>query len=160
MARRRGARGRRSGYTDYHWLIKNKLAQGGYPDPPEDAFEIFDVVVFCAEEAQPRGIHEPPGKHAVFVPMDDNLYRPIDYPSAKVLDKVAAECVQQILMGRKVLSSCWAGANRSGLVSAMTLMKLKGMTGSSAVRHIQKRRKPKEVDALANPMFVQFLQSL
>jgi len=151
---------RSKGYSDFDWIISGKLAQGAYPDPPDRVFATFDTVVFTAEEAQPRWLSPPAGKTPIFVPMDDDLYRPVDLASAQILNRLANQLADEVVRGRKVLITCWQGANRSGLLTALVLMKVKGMNGAAAIRTIQQRRRPKGIEALCNPMFQQFLLSL
>jgi hypothetical protein len=55
--------------------------------------------------------------------------------------------------GKRVLIRCQAGWNRSGLVTALVLIRA-GYTAAKAIRLIRERRSP---DALCNQAFVEFL---
>jgi hypothetical protein len=58
--------------------------------------------------------------------------------------------------GRRVLSTCWQGWNRSGLVSAMGLHLRLGISGAEAVSIVQKGRR----QALCNQLFCEMLNKL
>lgn len=144
---------------DYHWIIPG-LAQGSYPDPPKSAFQTFDVVVFCAEELQPR-IQPPPGKHMFKLPLDDDIYRPIPPEVSAILHQAAHSIATYLASGNKVLITCAQGVNRSGLMSALTLMYALRMSPRDAIKLIRSKRKTNDPDlyALCNPMFEQYLLS-
>jgi protein-tyrosine phosphatase len=143
---------------DYHWILAGKLAQGAYPKPPIEAFGPFDVVVFCAEELQPRLHALPRTKKAVYVPLDDNPYQPVSAADAKRVREIGAVLAKDILAGRRVLVTCAMGANRSGLVTGMTLRAL-GHHGPAAVELIRARRiiEGGRQKALFNPVFAAFV---
>jgi protein-tyrosine phosphatase len=138
---------------DYDWIAPG-LAQGSLPRPAAAPFaEGFDVVVFCAMEAQPK-VQPPHGKVAILFPMDDNLYVPVTQEDAQELGKLAQALAQHIRAGRKVLTTCMEGRNRSGLVSALTLLRLGNTTPQRAISLVRsKRTKP----ALTNPMFERYI---
>jgi len=145
-----------SGYDDFDFIAP-RLAQGSYPDHPPDAFTEFDVVVFCAKELQPRNVKHHPAQSAVFVPMDDDPYRPIDPPSGKTLHGIARKLANAVQGGKRVLITCAAGMNRSGLVTGLTLVYL-GWSGADAVKTIRtRRRKDEGQEALFNPIFAQYV---
>lgn len=140
---------------DWHWILPNKLAQGAYPSPPMAAFGPFDTVVFCAEERQPK-LYPPTGKHALYVPLDDDCYRPVTGRMAQEVAEAARFVAKEIEKGRRVLVTCQMGANRSGLVTAHAVMNLTGMSGADTVKLIRARRKLRSGDVpLFNPMFEQ-----
>lgn len=145
--------GRQVAKLDFHWIVPN-LAQGSYPDPPKSAFEHFDVVVFAAEELQPR-FKAPQGCYLFKVPLDDDPYRPLPVEVQKILHEAAQRISAFLLQGHKVLITCAAGRNRSGVITALVLMYCFKMSPPDAIRLI--RRKRTGHDALANPMFEQFL---
>lgn len=163
---------------EYDWLVRGRLAQGSYPDPaafksgrlepghlghPEHAWGEFDVLVFCAEELQPMHLRNiaPPGKVAVFVPMDDTEYRPIDMRSASYLDQLAVRLAAEMRAGRSVLVTCHQGMNRSGLLSALVLRCYEGLTGAQALHAVQSRRRAmRGFVPLGNMMFARFLELL
>jgi hypothetical protein len=154
----------------------SKIARGLYqgqapPAGPELRAAGFDTLILCAAEWQPPhdadlvcstilgytpGTDPYPGVTLFHAPADDDFDNP---PSAKVV-KVAAEAAsfaaRQILRGGNVLVSCWAGVNRSGLVTGLTLHGLTGLSGAQCIARIRGAR-PK---ALTNPQFVAALAKI
>ena len=115
----------------------------------------FDLLILCAEEYQPPASSFP-GVEVIYAPNQDDPKTP---PSRKTLYQalaVARKAAQAMKDGRKVLSTCYAGINRSGLVSALTLRLYLGCSGFEAVRLVQQRR----MGALRNPQFVKVLEQL
>ena len=118
-----------------------ELWQGTYP-PTGDALARlgFDVVVLAAEEYQP-----PAEKFedvvVIHAPNDD---APIQYGgdtalALRVSDKVA----RALHDGKKVLSTCAAGLNRSGLVSAFALLRVRPeLSGKHVIEMIREARGP------------------
>lgn len=142
---------------DFHWLLPGKLAQGSYPEPPVAAFGPFDTVVFAAEELQPRLTALPRSKRAILMPMDDDPYRPIPQALQKKILSLGELLAKEIESGRRVMTTCAMGANRSGIISGATLLAL-GYPGGEAVRIIRERRKLGGGDkALFNPIFRAFV---
>ena len=139
---------------DFHWIVPD-LAQGGKVSAPKSAFETFDVVAFCAEELQPR-IKAPKGKAIFRIPLDDDIYRPIPEEVGEILHESAKALCTYCAGGKKVLTTCQEGRNRSGVMTALILMYGYSMKPDTAIKLIRKKR---PVDALANPMFVQFLRT-
>jgi hypothetical protein len=74
----------------------------------------------------------------------------------KCADEVSDLLVGYMLRGESVLSTCWAGLNRSGLCTALTIMKLSGMPPAKVVRMVRNARGP---FALSNPVFTQIIHS-
>ena len=58
--------------------------------------------------------------------------------------------------GRRVLTRCQAGWNRSGLITALILI-IEGYSAEAAIDLIRRRRTP---DALCNPRFEKFLRTV
>lgn len=147
---------RLSKYDDFD-LIAPRLAQGAYPEPPSEAFMHFDVVVFCAKELQPRNVKHHSNQVAVFCPMDDDPYRPIDQKSAQVIHGLSRKLSSYIQSGKSVLVTCAQGMNRSGLITGLTMVYL-GWSGVDAVQTIRaKRRQSDGMTALFNPIFAQYV---
>lgn len=131
----------------------------------------IDMIVLCAMEWQPPGVVDPvcgavlgyrPGTHPypgvtlVYAPADDDFERP---PSRDVLARAlraADQTARRVAQGGNVLVSCWAGKNRSGLVTGLALHRLTGLPGAACVNHI-KRVRP---IALGNPQFVAALNRI
>lgn len=74
----------------------------------------------------------------------------------KQLDEVVEIAYKDWKAGKKVLSRCQAGLNRSGLVMALVLLK-EGYTAQEAIDLIRSRRSPY---ALCNQDFVRYLAYL
>lgn len=146
------------GYNDFHWIVDKKVAQGGYPgSDPADIFGKFDVVVYTAEERQPR-IAQPKGKLALYAPLDDDVYRPLPMRIGAQLHVLASQCASLVQRGNSVLITCQQGKNRSGLVTGLTLLKLyPSWTPKQAISLIRSRRKLDGDIALSNTMFEQYL---
>lgn len=132
-------------------LVVGHLWMGSYP--PREA-DMFDVIVFLADDCPPEleGYGE---AHTMWIPFDDDALSTTDLNAAKY----AARRVRGMLeLGKNVLVTCHKGRNRSGLVTAMTLM-LSGRNhpgGFSAKDAIQLVRDARP-NALSNNHFVQFL---
>ncbi len=84
------------------------------------------------------------------------------FPDSTLLDKdipeihtVADWAYEQWKSGKKVLIRCQAGWNRSGLVTALVLIK-DGMSPSEAIALIRSKRSPY---ALCNQHFVEYLKN-
>lgn len=147
------------------------LWQGGWPQPGRWlANQGVSTLVLCAMEYQPphtypsfleglpglRQANPWPGVRVLYAPNDDRSDQP---PSRATLSKaiLAGRVVaSDLAAGRKVLSTCWQGWNRSGLVSALGLHLHLGCSGMEAVDIVQKGRRK----ALCNPLFVEMLYNL
>jgi protein-tyrosine phosphatase len=88
----------------------------------------------------------------IYCPFDDSRER----PSKEERDQIIATAklvVDALRNGQHVLVTCRAGLNRSGLVTALSLM----MLGDSAVQAIARVRAARGESALSNPTFVRAL---
>lgn len=131
---------------DAHKIAHN-LWMGGRPS--EEACQKFDVIVLCAEEHQPDLACK-----TIKAPFDDSSLTPKE---AEIAVKAARQ-VHELRKSKKVLVTCFAGVNRSGLVTAMALV-LAGHTAEEAIRRIRKHRKPLvPMRPLSNEHFVETLQ--
>lgn len=126
------------------------LWQGARPEG--DLSRRFDVLVLCALEFQPRG-HEVVVPTVVHAPMDDAWLTPREAKIAMDASRVAADAIER---GKRVLSTCHMGLNRSGLVSALTLLRLR-WTPEEAIAAIRHARGP---NALTNPSFVDAIRRM
>lgn len=138
---------------DYNWIVP-QIAQGSFPSSMSEAFKHVDSIVFCAEEKQPPRMRLPPGKLALRLPFDDDIYRPIPPEASAIFHQMANRLAREVKHGRRILITCAMGLNRSGLITALTLMHAYGMPARDAIRLIRARR---HRDALMNPMFEQWL---
>jgi len=135
--------------------IHSGLWQGAYPPTGTILKELgFSLVILCAQEYQPPA-SQFPGVRVCYAPNVDDF----DYqPSRETLNTTikAANLVVEFLKQKKlVLVTCWAGVNRSSLVSALALHKFLGISGSDACALIQSKRY-----TLTNPQFIKCLSKL
>jgi len=130
--------------------IHEGLWQGSRPPSGYHVKEAgFRLLVLCAREYQPPAEHFL-GVEVIHAPNDDNAFV---RPSREVMKKAleAAHRVAEVVReGGQALVTCWAGINRSGLVSALALHKLLGVSGLEA-REIVRFARP---NTLTNPQFV------
>ena len=136
----------------FNW-ITNEVAQGGKNAIPT-AFEHVGVLMLCAEEIQLPKLKAPPGKQIIRLGFDDDTYRPIPPEAGKIFHAHAQQLGKAALSGRKIMITCAMGLNRSGLITALTLMHGYRMKPSDAIKLIRGRR---DKDCLCNPMFEQWL---
>lgn len=130
-----------------------ELWQGGLPvEGPYLASKGVDVLVLCAEEFQiPRS--QFPGVKVVYAPNDDSGRPPTECEvlAARLAGLSVAKYLSQ---GKRVLVTCAAGRNRSGLVSGFALLAL-GAPVDKVIARIRERRE----NALMNPHFVRLLHT-
>lgn len=125
------------------------LYQGGKPPPGPEVRECgFQVLVLTAEEYQPRGA-EFPGVFVVHAPNDD-AGTPITAAQWATAVRAAELVAKAVKKGERVLVTCYAGRNRSGLVSALSLHMLTGISGAEAARLVKAQRE----HALTNRWFL------
>lgn len=155
-----------AGYTNWNWVTE-QVAQGGFPGDPNrlvftpEVFRVFDVVVFTAQEAIPKPLRAPRGKTAYALPLDDEFYRPVPSEVATYAHQLAQRLADHVRAREKVLVTCYQGVNRSGLLTALTLMHAYGFSGAQAVQLIRARRKPETGHmVLGNPMFENYIKSV
>lgn len=138
--------------------VAPRLYQGGAP-PEGGALRYLgiDTLVLAAEEHQPPSSRFP-GVEVVHAPYDD-AQRPLsqrDWQTVRAASRRAAIRIQQ---GKRVLVTCAMGLNRSGLIVALTLLRLvppQRLSAEDAVRHVKLSRP----GALRNPYFVQALLAI
>ena len=93
---------------NYDWLLPGRLAQGSYPGASPSIFKAWDVVVYCAEELQPRMV-VPRGKAAYHFPIDDDIYRPVPPEVSQLGWKLAGTLADHVRSGHRVLVTCAMG---------------------------------------------------
>lgn len=128
---------------------------GSAPYPADEALSRnFDHVVLAAREYQPesRLFGQVP---VLRIPFDDN---PFAYPSLdeqREICKTASQVAQWVSQGRRVLVTCLAGHNRSGLIVVTALRKMyPEVSPGIAVDHLRSVRGPR---ALSNKKFVDLI---
>jgi len=133
-------------------LIARGLYQGSVPSPGGNLASVgFTGVVFMAREYQPKASRYP-GVRVIAFPLDDFGF-PLKTVESDAVNDIANNVIQEIRRGGKVLVTCMAGRNRSGLVVATVLCKMKELSGEKAVYLIRQLR----FNALTNPQFVDHL---
>ena len=147
---------------DMNWVVPN-LAQGSFPESFPAMWNAVDVIFLMAHDCQARSQKEPPGKIIVRVPMKDDIYRPVEGDVAQRFLSASEKAARYVRSGKRVAVTCAAGWNRSGVVSALTVMRLMRMPAHNAVSLLRQRRpRRRESDGsvcypLMNPMFEQFV---
>lgn len=133
------------GFT--HLLEDGRLAQGSAPPP--SARMPFDVVVLAAVEYQPVMT----GYEVLRVPLEDRFPPgpPPDAYTRTLVAETAARIARRVRSGRRVLVTCYAGRNRSGLIAGLALTQL-GVPGLQAATLIRLLR-----DGLHNPYFLRMV---
>lgn len=116
----------------------------------------FDTLVLCAAEYQLAAELFAMGE-VIHAPMDD-LFAPMTKQLAITALEAARHTISRLVSGKRVLVTCLAGRNRSGLVCALALcLGPPRLPSDKAITLIRAARGP---HALANPFFVRFLKSL
>lgn len=110
----------------------------------------FDVLVLAAEEHQPPA-ERFPGVRVVHAPLDDDL-RGMSRSHRRLWRSASREIAAALCHGKRVLVTCAAGRNRSGVLNAEALKQL-GMPASAAVLLVKASRP----NALTNKAFVRML---
>jgi hypothetical protein len=133
------------------------LYQGSQP-PPGDHVRMagFSILVLCAGEYQPPAACYP-GVTVLHCPLIDNggRHRPTE-DELRLAYRTGHDVAQALSRGRRVLVTCQAGLNRSGMVTAIALHALHGNDGASAVKHVQITRP----GALFNGHFARAIEAL
>lgn len=111
----------------------------------------FHVVVLAAREVQPHGFD---GVEVVRAGIDDSFAPTID--EMRTVMRAGRLVAQKVLAGKRVLVTCAMGLNRSGLVTALALRNLEGLSGRKAMEVVQAHRK----GALYNATFQRMLANL
>lgn len=125
------------------------IVQFGKRLPELHEREEFDAVVTCYSYAQPMSWYVHENRYG----FADGPLNPKTFAKAQ---EMASWLHSEWKAGRKCLSRCQAGLNRSGLVIALVLM-MDGYSANDAIALIREKR---DRNALFNPDFVRKLQAL
>lgn len=134
-----------------HPFSGGELFQCGFKEIPKNLSK-FKCLVLSAKDCQPRIA----GIKVVHAPIEDTA-TPDRFAYAKIIDysnRASDEVATHLLRGDSVLVTCWAGLNRSGLISALAIKKILRCAGDEAVRIVKKGRGD---HALSNPLFVDII---
>ena len=142
---------------DAHQIAKN-LWQGSIPAPGKGLKRAgFSLVVFCAQEYQPLAwLYS--GVDVLYMPLHDDYKHFPHRDDVRAAMQTAADVADAVDGGEKVLVTCVAGRNRSGLVTALALCDLFGVSGQEALEIVQSRRRHATGGALENPQFQKLLR--
>lgn len=116
----------------------------------------FHVLALCAEEYQPSAEAYPSVEIARTSLVDDGS--PLTFMQLDEVLDVSRGLAETVRKGRCVLVTCVQGRNRSGLVTAMTLSRLTGMSGTDAVWAVRARRCSLHGPALTNRHYVEAMR--
>jgi protein-tyrosine phosphatase len=130
------------------FFIGSKPAPGRHDD--------LDVIVLCAMEYQPPA-QLFPGTEVIHVPLDDAPGRAMSKDEITAAVEAGERVARRLRAGRRILSSCQMGLNRSSLVAAIALHVVYGM---SADEIIQRIRRARGTWALSNPNFEKLLRAV
>lgn len=128
--------------------ISSRLWQGSYPGLHSVREAGVDVLVLCAVERQAYSHRD---VRVIRAPMDD-----CSVVLAETVNQAVSHAIAAHKKGKRVLVTCNAGLNRSGLVVAVMLTRLYGISGYDAVKQVQRCRP----GALFNPTFVEYVRRI
>lgn len=119
----------------------------------------FDLIVLCAEEFpvfKVKAFHPPNARaRLLYAPNDDATLTGRQLCVAMQAAQIVSIAVMR---GQKVLVTCMQGRNRSGLVSALAVHMLYGMSGRNAANLVRRRRT--KAMALTNDSFNSLLNRI
>lgn len=134
-----------------------KLFQVGKAEIPEIIRNNYiGLIILAAEEFQPTDFF--PKITKFYAPLRDstNLYEDEIKKTLRIADAASSTAAKYLMNGYSVISSCAAGLNRSGLISAFTIEKCTGAPKKEILKQIRKHRSP---IALFNGLFVSLFEN-
>lgn len=133
--------------------IAGNLWMGGFPPPTFDLSPHFDCVALCAREYQPQDCFGVPNVVRALI---DDSGKSMTREEAAQAVRAAGRVVRALREGQRVLVTCMAGRNRSGLVVALSLCRGAGWDPDRAIGAIREAR---SADAFRNRDFESFLRA-
>jgi protein-tyrosine phosphatase len=133
--------------------VARGLWVGSAPDSHDPELARFDLIVFAAEEYQPRGLKHYRGD-MILCGIADDPREPDAFETRKLLG-AAKQVAQRLFDGQKVLVTCISGWNRSGLIAALALKMCTPLNEQQIVGRIRAARGR---HALSNQWFLDFLE--
>ena len=127
------------------------LYVGSKPPPGKHG---VDAIVLAAEEYQPPA-HLFPGVEVIHAPLDDAPGRSMRADEIAIATQAAKRVAHLLRSGRRVLSTCQMGLNRSSLVAVLAMHDVYGMSADEIVKRLRRARGSW---ALSNPNFEQLLR--
>ena len=128
------------------------LFVGSKPSPGRH--EGVDVIVLAAMEYQPPA-HLFPGSEVIHAPLDDAPGRRMREDEIMMATSAAKRVARLLREGRRVLSTCQLGLNRSSLIAALAMHDVYGMDANEIVARLRRARGSW---ALSNPNFEKLLR--
>jgi protein-tyrosine phosphatase len=128
--------------------IVRRLWIGGVP-PFDRHLPEFDVLVLCARELQPESLAF--RGTVIRCPIRDADPTELEHKTVLAAGRAVAKA---LVGGHRVLVTCAAGRNRSGLVTGLALGLVTRMSATEIIALIRARRRP---DCLTNPAFQRVL---
>lgn len=122
--------------------------------PPPGQHHGVDVIVLAAMEYQPPA-HMFPGTKVIHAPLDDAPNRNMREDEILIATQAAKRVAKLLRSGKRVLSTCQLGLNRSSLVAALAMHSAYGMEADEIVAAIRRARGSW---ALSNPNFEKLLR--
>lgn len=137
---------------DFDLVVEN-LYQGSAPPYGDVLAKLdFDTLVLCASENQEKDFYS--NIEVLLFPTEDDIVEQNMLCDLPKWQQAAQIVVERINTGNKVLITCMAGLNRSGMVTAFTLRQITNWSRNKIVDHIQQCREM----ALCNKTFENFLR--
>lgn len=123
--------------------------------PPIKMKSDFTDIFLCAREYQPDSnlFGE---AHVHQYPFFDDYQKVTNDEFKQIALAVSAAC-HAVERGGKILITCMAGLNRSGLVTALTLMKVLNLPSHIAIMQVRSSRGPR---AISNPLFEKIIREV
>lgn len=132
--------------------VAPRLYVGSKPAPGRH--DGVDTIVLAAVEYQPPA-HLFPGTEVIHAPIDDAPSRPMSREEIATAAKTAERVARRLRAGRRVLSTCQMGLNRSSLIAAIAMHDVYGMSADEIVARLRRARGQW---ALSNPNFEKLLR--
>jgi len=126
---------------------------GGCPPPDFPVGQYFDCLILAAQEYQVPWLF-PEVQTALAKLNDDGS--PMTKQEAIEAIRAAGRAIWWLNQGLRVLVTCFAGRNRSGLITALVLCKGVGLSPNEAIDAIRQARGP---HAFRNSYFEAFLRA-
>lgn len=137
--------------------IHQELFMGGKPPTGAAVRDHgFHVLVLCASEHQIPAVHFP-GVEVLHIALKDDSSKPVSDTEWATIEHTAKRVMRRLRAGRRVLVTCAAGLNRSGVITAAALHYLTGHAGHRTAAVVSRRRVVHGTNALYNQAFVSAL---
>lgn len=119
----------------------------------------FDMVILCAGELEEMFRMLPARAHPEIVYASNVDGPALSRRQLRIATNAAGQAVRAYRLGKRVLITCAAGRNRSGLVTALAMHLSTGCGGRLATEIVKARRNA-DGPALSNEVFAKFLSAI